>query len=848
MTEHVVKCTAKDRYKQIAASNLNGIDYVEVVTLKPSGVYLVVYFFKDLADFQQLDAANVRIEGGVKVKNIRVAWAMPYSSLTDSFVKSGIGSCIDVADGSVGNILVVCPSCEGDFSAYTLRVVCSLSSNAPPAGFDLMLSSIDFSFKVNSPSKFDCRSFSGSSQEVLQEPLIDYLSKDYDSFRHLMLSRLALLMPSWKERNVADVGIMITEALAYVGDYLSYYQDAVATEAYLGTCRSRVSVKRHARLLDYYVHSGCNARVWLCVQTDLTGTDEAVCVIPKGTKFLTGIGDGDLIVDEVDLESELSQGIKVFEAMHDLKRLYKRHNTINFYTWGNASYCLPKGSIQASLYDGIVQAGDGVDGLESRLLCLEPGDVLIFEETHSCKGVAEDTDFSHRYAVRLTHVSLAKDELVDPAVYVVNVAWDLEDALPFSLCLRKDSKDVAVAHGNVLLADYGLSLKAERLVDPEFRVNFRPHLSRGPLTFRGPFDISASASSVFDYDLQDVIADIYLRQLSVPKNEFDTISETDWLPGVWMPQQDLLSSNKFRPDFVVETENDGSVALRFGDGVYGLNPQGAAGDAPDLFYAFYRVGNGPEGNVGADSIKRVVSSSSVLAGSIIGVRNPLPARGGVNPETIAMVRQNAPEAAKVNERAVTNVDYADIVKRKCREIQSAAALTRWTGSWYTVYVMVDRFGRKPIDEAFKLKIQNILNKHRLSGYDIEVCGPQYVPLEIEVTVTVSPDSLCEEVEKMLLDIFSNRILPNGLKGFFHPDNFTFGQPLLLRSIRDVISQVDGVVSFSVTKFARVDKEDDGGAALNDGILIFGPYEVILLDNDANYPENGRIAFTMEGGR
>ena len=37
----------------------------------------------------------------------------------------------------------------------------------------------------------------------------------------------------------------MVELLAFVGDYLSYQQDAIATEAYLGTARRRVSVRRH---------------------------------------------------------------------------------------------------------------------------------------------------------------------------------------------------------------------------------------------------------------------------------------------------------------------------------------------------------------------------------------------------------------------------------------------------------------------------------------------------------------------------------------------------------------------------------------------------------------------------
>ena len=40
------------------------------------------------------------------------------------------------------------------------------------------------------------------------------------------------------------------------------------------------------------------------------------------------------------------------------------------------------------------------------------------------------------------------------------------------------------------------------------------------------------------------------------------------------------------------------------------------------------------------------------------VRNPLPAQGGVDPESIETVRQRAPYAFRTQERAVTPEDYA----------------------------------------------------------------------------------------------------------------------------------------------------------------------------------------------
>src|SRR5512136_960316 len=94
-------------------------------------------------------------------------------------------------------------------------------------------------------------------------------------------------MPTWTERHVPDLGVTLVELLAYTGDYLSYYQDAVATEAYLETARQRISVRRHARLVDYALHEGCNARAWVCIQTNTDLTPDDL----KGVYFITGYND-----------------------------------------------------------------------------------------------------------------------------------------------------------------------------------------------------------------------------------------------------------------------------------------------------------------------------------------------------------------------------------------------------------------------------------------------------------------------------------------------------------------------------------------------------------------------------
>ena len=51
--------------------------------------------------------------------------------------------------------------------------------------------------------------------------------------------------------NEADFGNVLLQLFAHMGDILSYYQDRVANESFLGTARTRRSVIEHLRLIGY---------------------------------------------------------------------------------------------------------------------------------------------------------------------------------------------------------------------------------------------------------------------------------------------------------------------------------------------------------------------------------------------------------------------------------------------------------------------------------------------------------------------------------------------------------------------------------------------------------------------
>jgi hypothetical protein len=850
-------CCEQNRRDALIGKPLNGLDYLEVLdhaapTEARRQRTLLVHFVNDLAP-RSLSVNNVVIQGGERIRNIKV---------------------LSVAvSGKSRNILEVTVDQPGDFSTYTLCLVAQPPDLAPdlrpPAGFDPMLSAIEFSFKVECHTDFDCRTNCDCPPVQFDEPAIDYLAKDYGSFRRLLLDRLAALMPAWTERHVPDIGIALVELLAYVGDYLSYQQDATATEAYLGTARRRVSIRRHARLVDYLMHDGCNSRAWLVIEAG--APDGTVLPGPTanspGTLFTTDFvaPPGPLTMDAVSQAQD--QGAVFFETMYDTA-LWVAHNEINLYTWGDAECCLPAGATRATLLGNFPK--------------LAPGNILMFEEVIGPEtGSSDDADPSRRHPVRLTAVKCLDDDgkvLTDPlnGQQITEIEWACADALPFPFCLSVTLQteteitsipNVSVAHGNVVLVDHGLTIPDEKLpavpkpnpvlkrvpaqpagcrcgdgmtadaagADPlQIPPRYRPSLTQPLLTFAAPIKGAGSTAATGS---PPPAAEMLNSTPAGAMPQIVLIDQTN----TWTPRRDLLASAADATDFVVETESDGTAYLRFGDGNYGRRP-----DEQNLFTARYRVGNGVAGNVGLETIIRVVSDNPDLKAIVSKVRNPLAAAGGVEPEAVEDVRQKAPQAFRVQERAVTEADYAEITGRGDPGIQKAAAQFRWTGSWHTVFLSVDRIGGALVDDAYKKLIRQRVEPFRMAGYDLEVETPDYVSLEIEMTVCVKRDYFRADVKAVLLDVFSNRILPNGARGIFYPDNFTFGQTVYLSPFYATAQAVDGIASVVFTTFQRQQKPDS--KPLADGKVCLGPMEIARCDNDPDYPEHGVIRITIGGGR
>jgi len=794
-----------------------------------------------------LAADNIRIDGGARVATVPVEWAAAADALppgTDPELVDGIDD--------LARTLVVRTALAGDFSRYTLRLLAASGSDQPPAGFDPKLAQIEFSFKVECPSDFDCAACTPCPQDEVAAPAIDYLAKDYPGLRRLMLDRLNLLSPGWTERSAADLGVVLVELMAYAADNLSYRQDAIASEAYLATARKRVSVRRHARLVDYALHEGCNARAWVHLEVD------ADVVLPAGSVLLTRSADLPvrLAPDSRELRDALASGATVFETAHE-KALFGDLNRLQIYTWGDRGCCLPRGTTHATL------RGAHPD--------LRAGDVLVFEEVLSpTRHTHADADRARRWAVRLTAVQEAVDPSgqlfdeppVDGPLPLTEIDWDGDDALPFALCVGiQDRPDLVISEvlGNIVLADHGQTVFEEPLgtvPEPTLKYvaeaacsrhceagetdwtppRFRPALGLAPLTqgFALAADLLVPATDIETW---------FSARRLVARDPHDALPQVTRLvgddlgtPNDWSVRRDLLASADSARHFVVEIENDGTALLRFGDDAHGERP-----NAGTAFRATYRVGNGSAGNVGADSIAHVVSVSDAFA----AVRNPLPAAGGIEPEDVEAARRDAPEAFRTQERAVTAADYAAAAERRS-DVQRAAATFRWTGSWHTVFVSADRFGAAPVDAPFEARLRRHLERFRMAGYDLEVDAPRHVPLDIALHICVLRDHFRAPVLRAVALELGQGVLPDGRLAAFHPDRFSFGDPVYLSRIVAAAQAVPGVEAVSVLKFERLGAPDP--AAIRNGVIAIGRLEIARLDNDPNFQERGRLQLVGGGGK
>ncbi len=749
----------------------------------------------------------------------------------------------------------------GDYSTYTIALDSSAFGSLDPAFqpvIDPLLAEVGFKFRPGCFNTNCAPEWSGSPPPV-EQPVIDYLAKDYDSFRHTMMAAMSARVPGWEPTSEADLDQVLIGLFSAAADELSDYQDRVMNEAYLATARKRVSLARHARLMDYHIHQGNQASTWLVLEAAEEMPPMVAHPVQEGLEVWAG--------------REMKDAARLFTTQQPTF-VCPMLNRIGLYAWGGAVRSLEAGATSADLsfFLGAVPFTDHATALAMQTL-IRSGRfprLVVQEWLNPRTGWPAGRAVGKRQMLRLRPETATAT--VDPVtlasaspVWFVRVSWEPEDALRQTYCFGVDCDGVDVDHvslfhGNVVRACHG---------------QWRSAVFKEPGAVLGAGEYSYRR--VAPWGTVCELPDRDLAYLDTPPGgdapPLSTLLVTVQLPSaparVWLEVPTLVHSGSDDPNgnhFLVETDEERRSVVRFGQGnapaiagdnrCCGGDAAGAGGiqgsvsgrELPEnsIVLCRYQVGRGLDGNVGADMLVQYDPATLLPAGTLLrSCWNPFNVSNGRAPEPAMEIVRRVPEAYRARQlRAVTLDDYA----RRAQEVPGvsrASARYAWTGSWRTVQVTIDPAGTAVLDEPLRTAVRRHLNAVRLIQEDLEILPPRFVPLEIHVKLCAHAEYWPEDLRFVLQQEFSDGWTPDGRMAFFHPDRWTFAQSLRTSQVIGLVESVAGVDHvIAVTMRRRI----GGTVAGGEGITDLAPNEIIQVMNDPDHMELGSIDFDIRGGR
>jgi len=219
--------------------------------------------------------------------------------------------------------------------------------------------------------------------------------------------------------------------------------------------------------------------------------------------------------------------------------------------------------------------------------------------------------------------------------------------------------------------------------------------------------------------------------------------------------------------FFLQENEDSEYELLFGDNVIGRRLSDG-----NIVITKYRQCNGSLTN-GANTF----SSPGTIAGySTFSVTTATPANGGDEQESVSSIRQNAPQSFSAQNRAITENDYAVLVKNNFGDIQSVSV---WGGQennppvYGKVYVSVKPTSGTLISTDRKNAIQDFLNARSSLAIDAVIQDAVYLYVIPSISVWYDPNltntpagTLATKIASQLIEFERSRLGEFG-NDFYH---------------------------------------------------------------------------------
>jgi baseplate J-like protein len=789
---------------------LNGIDYVDVTAAQTR---LFVHFINTVPVQGTLATTTppVTITGGEVVTTVTV-----------DPVDEATAWSADSAGRPVLSLTVPAP---GDFSVYRLAIA--------SAKLDPFFAAAGFTFKANCPATLDCAAPEPDCPPPADEQVpIDYLAKDFGSFKQALSEFSALRYPAWAERSEADIGMVLLEALSALADELSYYQDRVAAESALPTATQRLSVLRHARLVDYEPAPATTATALLQLDVAEAGT--------IGTPLRCGALGADSATVSFEVEDPAFGLAGPVSFTVDPR--WNRGAMVPYY-WDDSQRCLPRGSAACYL------TGHGLGlGAQQQLLLDSPAADTADPPVRELVTVSQVTETADPLrGVDLTLVTLASATAADHDLYTTVVAGNIVPAVQ-----GQRRTETFVIPDPALPPPGPVIVRAAANWAPGNALpDYRYCLGSGPLAW-----LAAAAGSAAGASAPAGAPDTPVPaqpEIAVTSTAPPTGATQAWTFARWLLQPDTaaiplftLTPEQYSPVLTgggttwYDYDGDGGTTIRFGDGTFGLVPEPGT-----AFTVTYRTSAGAAGNVPADTIVAVAPGQQQSA-LVTACTNPFPAVGGTDAETIAQVRARAPEQFRAEPlRVVLPADYVSAAQ-SLPWVQQAGTAFRWTGSWLSVRTSANPAGREVPEVGQLGSLTGLLNQRRLAGYESYVLPPRYASVDLRITVCGQASAFASDVAEAVLTRLRPGPLPGGGTGFFDHSRWRFGQALESSALLAAIQACPGVAGVYEVSYRQRGVQPDWVPLPE--TVPFADDEILRVDDDPSRPEAGSLQVTVAGAK
>jgi hypothetical protein len=258
----------------------------------------------------------------------------------------------------------------------------------------------------------------------------------------------------------------------------------------------------------------------------------------------------------------------------------------------------------------------------------------------------------------------------------------------------------------------------------------------------------------------------------------------------WEPREDFLRSGPRDRHYVLERSRG---KLLFGSGDHGRVPPAGA----TVLARSYRTGGGSQGNVAMGAVKQILAG---VAG-VEAAWNPRPAEGGADAETIETLAARGPLTLARRGRGVSAAGIESLAAQISPAVAVARVVPTFDPSgrqrpgWVTLILIPHSEESRPwpslgLRDRVRRAVEARAAADFAAAQHLYVTGPDYLPIDVEVTVSAVDPADAGGVEQRVRSALQSFLHP--LRGGPGRAGWAPGRDVYLSDVAATIERTEGV--------------------------------------------------------